>query len=120
MDQAVARGNPANPAAGRPKQGTRAKRLPVDERRRQLIELGIEIFSENPYEDISTSEIAEQAQISKGLLYHYFPSKRHFFLETIREIGRRLVEATEWDPSLDFARAGYQSLRGYLACVDAC
>lgn len=66
-------------------------RLEVEERRRQLIEIGGELFSERSFDDISIDEIAEAAGISKGLLYHYFPSKRHFYIETIRTAAGRLL-----------------------------
>jgi AcrR family transcriptional regulator len=51
-------------------------RLDVDERRTQLVELGLEHFGERAYDDVSIDAIAEAAGISKGLLYHYFPTKR--------------------------------------------
>jgi len=54
----------------------RRVRLQIDERRKQLLELGIEVFSTQPYEEISIESLAEAAGISKGLLYHYFRGKR--------------------------------------------
>jgi len=53
----------------------RRLRLQTDERREQLLELGIQLFSARRYEDISIEDVAEAAGISKGLLYHYFASK---------------------------------------------
>jgi AcrR family transcriptional regulator len=69
---------------------TRA-RLPIDERRAQLLDLGRRLFVQRPYEEISIDEIAAAAGISKGLLYHYFPSKRSFFIETVRAAAHELV-----------------------------
>ncbi|MFI5299649.1 MAG: TetR/AcrR family transcriptional regulator [Polyangiales bacterium] len=60
------------------------QRLAVDERRAQLVALGIELFNRRPYDEISIDDIAEAAGISKGLLYHYFPSKKAFYVETVR------------------------------------
>lgn len=76
------------------------KRLTVDARRQQLLELGIALFSTRSYDDISIDEIAAAAGISKGLLYHYFPSKREFYVETVRLAAERMQREVEPDPSL--------------------
>ena len=65
-------------------------RLDLDARRRQLVEIGLELFSERAYDEIAIDDIAAQAGISKGLLYHYFPSKRDFYVAIIGEAGREL------------------------------
>jgi AcrR family transcriptional regulator len=79
----------------------RRLRLQIDERRAQLLELGIQLFSTRSYEDISIDEVAESAGISKGLLYHYFKGKREFYVETIRAASLQLQRLTEPDPNLD-------------------
>ncbi|HEY8922820.1 MAG TPA: TetR/AcrR family transcriptional regulator [Polyangia bacterium] len=75
-------------------------RLDLDRRRAQLLELGIDLFSKHSYEDMSIDEVAEAAGISKGLLYHYFRSKRDFYVETVRAASRRLQLLTIPDPEL--------------------
>ena len=65
-------------------------RLTVDERREQLVRLGVDIFSERPYDEVSIDEIAAAAGISKGLLYHYFPSKRDFYVAVVRHGAAQL------------------------------
>ena len=78
----------------------RRVRLQIDERRSQLLDLGIKLFSTRSYEDISIDEVAEAAGISKGLLYHYFQGKREFYVETIRAASLQLRRLTEPDPNL--------------------
>jgi AcrR family transcriptional regulator len=78
----------------------RRVRLQTDERRNQLLELGSKVFSTRSYEDVSIDEVAQMANISKGLLYHYFRSKREFYVETIRADSLRLRQLTEPDPTL--------------------
>ncbi|MEO5770206.1 MAG: helix-turn-helix domain-containing protein, partial [Polyangia bacterium] len=68
----------------------RRVRLPTDERRTLLLELGIRLFSTHSYEDISVDDVAVAAGMSKGLLYHYFKGKREFYVETIRAASLRL------------------------------
>jgi AcrR family transcriptional regulator len=75
-------------------------RLDLDRRRTQLLELGIDLFTRHAYEDISIDDLAEAAGISKGLLYHYFRSKRAFYVETVRAASRRLQLLTTPDPAL--------------------
>ncbi|MEZ4451597.1 MAG: helix-turn-helix domain-containing protein [Nannocystaceae bacterium] len=69
------------------------RRLHVDERRGQLLELGLTLFANTTYDELSIDAIAEAAGISKGLLYHYFSSKRDFYVETVRLAVARLLEA---------------------------
>ena len=93
-------------------------RLGVDERRRQLLELGAELFTSNRYEDLSMSRIAADAGISKALLYHYFPSKQAFFEETLSAWAEQLRERTEPDPELPPAEQLAHSLDAFLALVE--
>lgn len=79
----------------------RRTRLENDQRRAQLIQLGIELFSRQAYEDVSIDDVADQAGVSKGLLYHYFEGKRGFYLETLRAASHHLLELTEPDTSLE-------------------
>lgn len=72
------------------------RRLGVQERRDQLIELGIRSFSGRPYDDVSIDDVATEAGISKGLLYHYFPTKRDFYVATIGVVAERLLAATDF------------------------
>src|SRR5215208_831052 len=59
-------------------------RMPVDERRRQLLERGAELFATHSFGELSMARIAREAGISKALLYHYFPSKQDFFVATLQ------------------------------------
>ena len=70
-------------------------RLQVDERRKQLIDLGLSLFGHRSFDEISIDEIAREAGVSKGLLYHYFPSKRAFFVAAVEEAAQRLLDATD-------------------------
>jgi len=72
-------------------------RLRVDVRRQQLLELGLQLFGNQTYDELSIDEIARRAGVSKGLLYHYFPSKRAFYVASVREAARELLEETDVD-----------------------
>ncbi|WP_051179338.1 TetR/AcrR family transcriptional regulator [Nocardia concava] len=81
---------------------TRVKRVRLSpaERREQLITLGTRMLRERALEDISIGEIAEQAGISRGLLFHYFPTKQDFHLAIIQHANATLLERTTPDPTL--------------------
>ena len=57
---------------------TTRSRLAPDERRAQLVALGLEMLSTRPIEEVSIDDIAAAAGISRGLLFHYFATKRDF------------------------------------------
>lgn len=68
-------------------------RLDNDQRRAQLLGLAKRAFSDRAYDDVSIDDLARIANISKGLLYHYFPTKRDLYVAGLREIADELVEA---------------------------
>lgn len=69
-------------------------------RRQRLIEIGLELFSNQPYDEVAIDDIAEQAEISKGLLYYYFPTKHAFYVAIVREAAAQLLEVTDPDEML--------------------
>jgi AcrR family transcriptional regulator len=93
-------------------------RLDVDERRRQLLERGTELFTQYSYGELSMAEIARQAGISKALLYHYFPSKRDFFVATLQRAAEELRVRTEPDPDKPPLEQLTGSLDGYLELIE--
>jgi AcrR family transcriptional regulator len=66
----------------------RWQRLEYDERRRQILACASKLFSERSYGAVSTTEIATQAGVARGLLHHYFGTKRELYLEVMRHIVR--------------------------------
>src|SRR3954464_7422090 len=93
-------------------------RLQTDERRRQLLEAGARVFTERSYDDASMAEVARAAGISKGLLYHYFPSKRDLFVATLEAAAAELREITEPDPAPPVPEQLVSVLDPYLAWID--
>jgi AcrR family transcriptional regulator len=96
----------------------RRARLSTDARREQLVALGVEMFSERPFDEVSIDDIAASAGISKGLLYHYFPSKRDFYVEVVRHSADEMQAVTETDPDLAPLERLSEGLDKYLAYVE--
>lgn len=76
------------------------RRLSADERRRQLVAIGLAKIVETPIQDLSMDDIATEAGISRGLLFHYFPTKTDFYLACIAAAGRRILRTTAPDDDL--------------------
>ncbi|NMM83390.1 TetR family transcriptional regulator [Rhodococcus sp. SRB_17] len=70
-------------------------RLSPDERRAQLIDLGARMLAQRPLEQISVEDIADQAGVSRGLLFHYFASKSEFHLAIVRHTSGQMLSRTE-------------------------
>ena len=94
------------------------RRLDVDERRSQLLELGTELFTTHSYDELSMAQIARAAGISKALLYHYFPSKEEYFKATLAEAAAELAGRTAPDESLPPLEQLRASTRAYVGWID--
>lgn len=62
----------------------RWRRLEPDERKEQIFTCAARLFGERPYSSVSTSDIAAEAGVARGLINHYFGTKRELYLEIIR------------------------------------
>jgi AcrR family transcriptional regulator len=89
-------------------------RLSREARQDQLLELGAELFADRSYEDVHIEELSEVAGVSRGLLYHYFPTKRAFFAAMVRRESGRMSELTPPDPTLPIVDQLRQGIESYL------
>ena len=69
-------------------------RLTPDQRRTQLIELGVSLLATRSLDELTIDVLAEEAGISRGLLYHYFGNKQDFREAVVRRAVGDLVEQT--------------------------
>lgn len=90
----------------------------TDERREQLLNAGVGLLAGRPHQDISIEEIAEAAGVSKGLLYHYFPTKRDFILAALRRAQLELAERLQPDPALPPEQQLMDSIDAFLDYVE--
>jgi AcrR family transcriptional regulator len=92
--------------------------LTPEERERQLLALGAELFTRYSYDELSMAKIAREGGISKSLLFHYFPTKKRFFEATLRQAAEELAIRTEPDPSLPPLEQLASSLDAFLAWIE--
>lgn len=89
-----------------------------DDRREQLLRAGSELLGRRPYDEVSIDEIARAAGISKGLLYHYFPTKKDFVVAVLRQEVDRVTALTAPDPSLPPLEQIDAALNAFLDYVE--
>lgn len=70
-------------------------RLDPDARRAQLVALGLRMLSTRPLDKVAIDDIAAEAGISRGLLFHYFPTKRDFHVAVARAAAADLLARTD-------------------------
>jgi len=103
-------------------------RLSPEERRSQLLDLGVRLLATRSLDELSIDLLAEEAGISRGLLYHYFGNKHDFHEAVVRRAADDLIEQTAPPPEgepldrllasmsayVDYVVANYE---GYLSLV---
>lgn len=89
-----------------------------DARREQILRVAAGLFGDRPYSEVSIRDIASEAGIARGLLHHYFGSKRELYLEVVR-IAARAPLGTEPPEALGTARAWTTVVDSFLVAVEA-
>jgi AcrR family transcriptional regulator len=103
-------------------------RLDPAQRREQLLDLGVRLLATRSLDELSIDDLAEEAGVSRGLLYHYFGGKQEFREAVCRRAAEDLVARTappaEGEPLerllasmtayLDYVVGNYQ---GYVSLV---
>lgn len=78
----------------------RRTRLTPDERRAQLVALGVALLAEGPLDELTIDALSERAGVSRALLFHYFGSKQGLHREVVRTARDSMLHATEPVPEL--------------------
>lgn len=65
--------------------------MPADDRRRQLVEIGLDLLTARPIHELALDEVAARAGISRTLLFHYFPSKSDYYAAVVQAAAVRLL-----------------------------
>ena len=107
---------------------TTRTRLSPARRREQLLDLGVRLLADRSLDELSIDLLAEEAGISRGLLYHYFGNKVAFHEAVVRHAADDLIAQTAPPPGgeplerllvsvtayVDYVLANY---RGYVSLV---
>jgi AcrR family transcriptional regulator len=93
-------------------------RLSAEDRKKQLVKIGLMTLRTTPIHELSIDSIAAQAGISRSLLFHYFPSKRDYYVAVISAAGRRLLRVTKPDASLPPEEQLQEMLTQFVAFIE--
>jgi TetR/AcrR family transcriptional regulator, fatty acid metabolism regulator protein len=72
-----------------------ASRAPAVDRRRQILDAAMRVFARQGYHDCRVADIADEADVAYGLVYHYFKSKDQVLNELFTERWSLLLAAID-------------------------
>lgn len=84
-------------------------------RRQQIIEAAKRCLAKGGVAAFTVSEIAKEAEISHGLINHYFPAKDQLMAEAYRSVGQQLQQVTR----AALGRLGTSNADRLLAIIEA-
>jgi TetR/AcrR family transcriptional regulator, fatty acid metabolism regulator protein len=91
-----------------------SKAPPVD-RRRQILDAAIRVFARQGFNSCRVSDIAREANVAYGLVYHYFDSKDQVLNELFVERWSLLLKAIEEADEREIpARAKLDAAAGFI------
>ena len=67
-------------------------RRTAQDRRAQLVQIGLELLPTTPVQELTIDEVARRAGISRSLLFHYFATKRDYYTAVTRAAADLLLE----------------------------
>jgi AcrR family transcriptional regulator len=79
------------------------RRLEPDARRQEILSVAVRLFGERGYADVSTTDVARAAGVARGLINHYFGTKKDLYLAVVRVMLTLPGEAVAGLPPGDLA-----------------
>jgi AcrR family transcriptional regulator len=67
----------------------------AEERRAQILQAAMRVFEAKGYERATTKEIAAEADVSEGVLYYYFESKRDLLIHLAQAYNESIIAEIE-------------------------
>ena len=61
------------------------------EKRNRIIDTGFKLMCERGYHNVTTNDIAEEANVSIGIIYQYFNDKKEIFLEGVKNYSSNIL-----------------------------
>ena len=67
------------------------KRLPAEERKKQILKCAVKVFARANYQTTRVADIAAEAGISEAMVYKHFPSKNAIYLDVLKHMSTRIL-----------------------------
>ena len=80
----------------------------------RLITTAVSLFSERHYEEVSVSDIARNAGVAHGVIFHHFGNKRGIYLAAMERAARKLDMLERIQPGLPLGQQLLQLLTYHL------
>jgi TetR/AcrR family fatty acid metabolism transcriptional regulator len=92
-----------------------ASKAPPIDKRRQILDAAIRVFARQGFHSTRVSDIADEAGVAYGLVYHYFSSKDEVLNELFSERWSLLLSAIEEsDRGGSSPRAKLEAVAGFI------
>ena len=90
-----------------------------DDKKELILSSGMKEFSQKPYKEASTDSITKTCGISKGLLFHYFGSKKEFYFFCLERAMEKLTaQAQSKEEANDFYDILFSSMdQKFALCI---
>ncbi len=93
----------------------------TEDKKKLLLDVALEHFAAFGYEKASTNQMIRQAGISKGILFHYFSSKKQLYAAALDRALEKIAAYRKAEPSDDSSdlfesiiNTGYRKIYFYL------
>lgn len=93
------------------------RRWEPDVRRQQILGCAVRLFGQRSYADVSTTDVAREAGVARGLVNHYFGTKKGLYLEVVRVLVTIPEVAVERLPEGDLRTRAEAGVRWFLDVV---
>ncbi len=92
-------------------------RIPVAQRRRQLVEAAVEVIATHGIDGATTRRIADQAKANVAMVHYCYDSKEDLFADVYEFVGGRFRHVIEEsDPHSTVLETAQGILRGVMEC----
>jgi TetR/AcrR family fatty acid metabolism transcriptional regulator len=92
-----------------------SKAAPAIDKRRQILDAAVRVFARQGFHSTRVADIADEAGVAYGLVYHYFKSKDEVLNELFSERWSLLLTAIEEaDASEATPRAKLEAVAGFI------
>ena len=90
-----------------------------DDKKELILSAGMKEFSQKPYKEASTDSITKACGLSKGLLFHYFGSKKEFYFFCLERAMEKLTaQAQSKEEANDFYDILFSSMdQKFALCI---
>ncbi len=64
----------------------------MSDKKSKVLQVATKLFAENGFENTSMANICDEANVSKGLIYHHFKSKESILIEIFTNVTNQMIE----------------------------